>query len=148
MVAEGPKLAHQQQWVKKPANGHPGTITLNLKSTPTLCLTELPSCPHASSGCLQLQTCNGGASQLFTIKTVKGGFELLNNGKCLDIYSNGKVDGSPIDVWGCDSPQEDNQRWTWDEQTSTIASFEVIQKHLPFVITVCTKGKLGNETGY
>ena len=49
---------------------------------------------------------------------------------------------------GCDSPQEDNQRWTWDDQTSTIASFEVIQKHVPFVVTVCTKGKLGNETGY
>ena len=25
-------------------------------------------------------------------------FELLNGGKCLDIYSNGKVDGSPVDV--------------------------------------------------
>ena len=29
-----------------------------------------------------------------------------------------------------------------------IASFKVIQKHVPFVITVCTQGKLGNETGY
>ena len=41
MVAEGPKLAHQQQWLKSPAaaaGGGEAGFQLKLKATPTLCL--------------------------------------------------------------------------------------------------------------
>jgi len=33
---------------------------------------------------------------------------------------------------------EDNQRWKFDAAMDTVASYEVIQKHVPFLITVCT----------
>ena len=83
------------------------------------------------------------ATQLFTFRPDPSGKpgvqNLLNSGKCLDIFSNGLIDGSPIDIWTCDKPGEPNQRWSYNELTQSLASAEVIQKHVPFVITVCTK---------
>jgi hypothetical protein len=153
MVAEGPKLAHQQQWVKLPATeaeSGPGSFLLKLKAMPTLCLTVEAGCLHPSSGCLSVEQCKpkapGGtysATQLFTFRPDPSGKpgvqNLLNSGKCLDIFSNGLIDGSPIDIWTCDKPGEPNQRWSYNELTQSVASAEVIQKHVPFVITVCTK---------
>jgi hypothetical protein len=189
MVAEQPKLAHQQAWVHRPAPGHSGQFSIALEAIPTLCLDVAAGCPHPSEGCVTVQACKPGApSQLFLAKpdtTKPGAVELIVygnrwcaaqafhvlatltlpvfliapppygmqrrwcdeevipygdsrpmwglsdslaclpvsclalawlRGRSLDIFSNGKIDGSALDVWSCDTPREPNQQWKFDGQ--------------------------------
>ena len=63
MVAEAPKLAHQQQWLRKPAHGASGSFSLALKAIPTLCLTVAPGCPNPSARCLSVPRCAASAER-------------------------------------------------------------------------------------
>ena len=55
MVAEAPKLAHQQQWLRKPAHGASGSFSLALKAIPTLCLTVAPGCPTSQTNSITVR---------------------------------------------------------------------------------------------
>jgi len=104
MVAEAPKLAHQQQWLRKPAHGASGSFSLALKAIPTLCLTVAPGCPNPSAGCLSVQQCaaSAAAAQTFTFHAdpTKPGAHTIRtaDGKCLDIFSHGLIDGAALEV--------------------------------------------------
>jgi hypothetical protein len=120
-----------------------GKFSLALKAMPTLCMAVAAGCPNPSAGCVSVQQCSASAQgQVFSTepdRTKPGALLIKSGNSCLDIYSHGALDGAALEVYGCDSAGEDNQRWRFDEETGTINSFEVIQKHVPFVITVCTK---------
>jgi hypothetical protein len=115
---------------------------------PTLCMAVAPGCPNAAKGCVSVQQCSTSApGQVFEFAPdpkpdpQKPGAQLIktSDGKCFDIFGHDLLDGAPLETFGCYGPGEDNQRWHFDAETDTVASYEVIQKHVPFVITVCTK---------
>lgn len=61
-----PKLAHQQSWTFDNDTGH-----FALKTDTSLCVAVEPGCPHSSSGCLQLQKCDGSKVSLLYFVNVK-----------------------------------------------------------------------------
>jgi hypothetical protein len=115
---------------------------------PTLCMAVAPGCPNPAKGCVSVQQCSSSAQgQVFEFAPdpkpdpQKPGAQLIktSDGKCFDIFGHDLLDGAPLETFGCYGAGEDNQRWRFDPETDMVASYEVIQKHVPFVITVCTK---------
>ena len=115
---------------------------------PTLCMAVASGCPNPGKGCVSVQQCSSSApGQAFEFALdpkpdpQKPGAQLIktSEGKCLDIFGHDLLDGAPLEEFACYGAGEDNQRWRFDPETDTVASYEVIQKHVPFVITVCTR---------
>ncbi|MEE1783533.1 ricin-type beta-trefoil lectin domain protein [Streptomyces sp. SP17BM10] len=55
---------------------------------------------------VQLWTCNGGGSQIWTFANGT----LTHGGKCLDVTGQGVVNGTPVELWDCNAGA--NQQWT------------------------------------
>jgi hypothetical protein len=53
--------------------------------------------------------CNGSGPQQWGIS----GHQVKVNGQCLDVYRNGRTNGSPVDLFPCNSAVPGNQSWTY-----------------------------------
>eukprot|EP00041_Stephanoeca_diplocostata_P011407 m.188329 g.188329 ORF g.188329 m.188329 type:complete len:797 (-) comp18526_c0_seq2:98-2488(-) len=134
VIMSSPKLAHQQQWTV----GSDGKISL--QGYDNLCLTVLDGCPHASSGCLVVDTCAAAGSdgdQVFEFDATTHQMKLKKTGQCVDIWSHDAFNGAPVEVYACDASGEDNQRWEYESTLGLLKSFQAGPTSGDFVLTVC-----------